>query len=458
VEKKGLITNRIASSAVRHALEIVAVAGLIVGCAYAPPDAPGSGAASKVPPNSASSQAASAPGATASTAAGPASAGAAPGATAAAPAPPPPPPPPVVSFDEAVANAAHKVFSSAPTPEGQPALVVIDPLVDGMTGYQSKATQTIQDRIVGVVKKEFPQYAVQSVTPESLKRQPRVLVGTFTPVNADMKTAGQREAYRFCLVMGDLQTGKVVAKAVQRARIGDVDSTPSAFFADSPVWTSDPSIDAYVATCQASKVGDPIKPAYMDGLLAAALVNEAGMAYEEGHYAEARDLYLTARKTPAGDQLRVYNGLYLCATKLGNAEQAEVAFRDLVDYGLRKKKLAVKFLFRPGSVRFASDNKFSGVYGMWLQQIALQTNTSQSCLQVTGHTSPTGPAQLNDSLSLLRAEYIQSQLESDQPALKKRTVAAGAGSRENLIGTGRDDATDVLDRRVELKPIEPCST
>jgi outer membrane protein OmpA-like peptidoglycan-associated protein len=363
-----------------------------------------------------------------------------------------------VSFDEAVANAAHKVFSSAPTPEGQPALVVIDPLVDGMTGYQSKATQTIQDRIVDVVKKEFPQYAVQSVTPESLKRQPRVLVGTFTPVNADMKTAGQREAYRFCLVMGDLQTGKVVAKAVQRARIGDVDSTPSAFFTDSPVWTSDPSIDAYVATCQASKVGDPIKPAYMDGLLAAALVNEAGMAYEEGHYAEARDLYLTARKTPAGDQLRVYNGLYLCATKLGNAEQAEVAFRDLVDYGLRKKKLAVKFLFRPGSVRFASDNTFSGAYGMWLQQIALQTNTSQSCLQVTGHTSPTGPAQLNDSLSLLRAEYIQSQLESDQPALKKRTVAAGAGSRENLIGTGRDDATDVLDRRVELKPIEPCST
>jgi hypothetical protein len=30
------------------------------------------------------------------------------------------------------------------------------------------------------------------------------------------------------------------------------------------------------------------------------------------------------------------------------------------------------------------------------------------------------------------------------------------GSRENLIGTGRDDASDVLDRRVELKPIEPC--
>jgi hypothetical protein len=64
---------------------------------------------------------------------------------------------------------------------------------------------------------------------------------------------------------------------------------------------------------------------------------------------------------------------------------------------------------------------------------------------------------MNDSLSLLRAEYVQSRLEGDEPPLKKRTVAAGAGSRENLIGTGKDDASDLLDRRVELKPIEHCS-
>ena len=63
---------------------------------------------------------------------------------------------------------------------------------------------------------------------------------------------------------------------------------------------------------------------------------------------------------------------------------------------------------------------------------------------------------MNDSLSLLRAEYVQSRLEGDEPLLKKRTVAFGVGSRENLIGTGRDDASDMLDRRVEFKPIEPC--
>ena len=87
----------------------------------------------------------------------------------------------------------------------------------------------------------------------------------FTPVNAQMKTTGEREAYRFCLVMADLKTGKIVAKSVARARIADADSTPTAAFGDSPVWTDDPNVQAYIATCQASKVGDAIRPSKYSG-------------------------------------------------------------------------------------------------------------------------------------------------------------------------------------------------
>jgi outer membrane protein OmpA-like peptidoglycan-associated protein len=378
-------------------------------------------------------------------------------AVAPPPAPTPPPLPPVMPFAEAVDFAAHAVLHNAPAPDGTPATVVIDPLIDGMTGYQSKATRSIQDRILAMAKNEFPQYAVRPLDPDALRRQPRIMVGTFTPVTAKMQTSGgEREYFRFCLVMGDLKTGKVIAKQVVRVPIVEADSTPTAVFADSPVWTEDPSVKAYIATCQASKVGDPIKPEYFEGLLAAALVAEASEAYDEGHYAEALDLFTTARKTPAGDQLRVYNGIYLSLGKLGRTTQAAAAFGDLVDYGIRTKRLAVKILFRPGSVRFAGDTAFSVNYDSWLQQIANHAVSTKTCLQVVGHTSPTGPAAMNDSLSLLRAEYVQSRLEGDEPSLKKRTVAFGVGSRENLIGTGRDDASDMLDRRVEFKPIEPC--
>jgi len=369
---------------------------------------------------------------------------------------PPPQPPPVISFDEAVAKTARSVFAAA-APQAGIAVVLIDPLVDGVTGYQSTATQSIQHSITEIAKKDFPHYAVQRITPESVKLQPRVLIGTFTPVNAQMKTAGERNAYRFCLVMGDLKTGRIIAKSVARSRLEDADVTPTAAFGDSPVWTDDPSLHAYVAACQGSNVGDPIKAEYYDGLLAAAVLSEAADAYDERRYAEALGLYSLAGKSAAGDQLRVYNGIYLCLAKLGRSAAAAAAFGDLVDYGLRKKRLAVKFLFRPDSIRLVADNQLSAGYSMWLQQIASRAASSKACLEITGHTSPSGPAAINDRLSFLRAEYIQNRLEEDEPSLKKRTVATGAGSRENLVGTGRDDATDALDRRVELKPIEPCS-
>jgi outer membrane protein OmpA-like peptidoglycan-associated protein len=366
------------------------------------------------------------------------------------------PPPPLLSFDAAVGYTTYAVFNGAPAPGSEPIPLVIDPLIDGSTGYRSRATQAIQSQIEGIVKRDFPRYSLQRITSETLRKHARVLVGTFTTVNGEVKPAGDREAFWFCLVLLDLDSGKIVARSVVRVPIRDADPTPTAIFRDSPAWTSDPSVQAYVSNCQGSKVGDPINPAYIDGLLTAALINEAGDDYDAGKYADALDLYRTARKAPAGDQLRVYNGIYLSLFKLGRAGPAADAFRDLVDFGFREHRLAMKFLFRPGSVRFAADSEFSASYDGWIRQIAAQAETGQVCLQIIGHTGAGGPAAMNDSLSLLRAEYVQTRLEDEKPQLKNRTVAAGVGSRETLIGNGRDDASDILDRRVELKPINPC--
>jgi outer membrane protein OmpA-like peptidoglycan-associated protein len=384
------------------------------------------------------------------------------GCTQPAPSPPvaaatPPTPPPVqpVPFPVAVLNAANAVFSAAPV-NGPRQVVVIDPLVNGVTGEQSTATQQIQDSIVALARDKYPQFDIQPFSAATVSKAPYVMVGTFTPVNAQGQTAGTREAYRFCLVMVDLHAGKTVAKGVARARPDGVNATPIGFFRDSPAWTNDPSVKSYIDTCQATKVGDAISQTYLNGILTASIVSEAIGAYDASRYRDALDLYETAVKTPAGNQLRVYNGLYLTNWKLGHRDQAAEAFGRVVDYGLDNNALGVKILFRPGSTGFDTSEQSTGPYDMWLRQIADHSASKRACLQVTGNSSPSGSAALNDQLSQLRAEYVKGRLETDTPALQGHVIATGVGAKNNLVGTGSDDLSDALDRRVEFKVIPTC--
>lgn len=361
-------------------------------------------------------------------------------------------------FDDAVVSATNAVLSAAPVRGGGARqAVVIDPLVDGVTGDQSAATQRIGTRIVQVAQERYPQFDIQPFSSAAVARGPYALMGTFTPVNARGQTTGARDSLRFCLIMADLQSNRVVAKRVTRALPGGVDTTPTTFFRDSPAWTDDASIRSYVESCQATRVGDPVSPTYLTGILAAAIVAQAIDAYAAGRYAEAIGLYQDAQRTNAGDQLRVHNGLYLTNWKLGRRQEAEAAFGQLVDYSLRNRRLAVKLLFRPGSTGLVSQDGSTGPYDMWLRQIAAGAAQRNTCLQVTGHTSRSGAAALNERLSLLRAEFVKSRLETDAPQLRGKLIAAGAGTKENMVGTGADDATDALDRRVEFTVLNSCT-
>lgn len=372
------------------------------------------------------------------------------------PAPPAPPPPPApVAFDQAVLNAGNAVLAQASAAAGQ-RTVVIDPLVNGVTGEQSASTKALGSRLAALVREHYPLLNVQPFTSATVAEAPLVMVGTFTPVNALNQPAGAREAYRFCLVVADLKTGKTVAKSVARALPAGVDPTPTKAFADSPAWTDDPAIKGYIGTCQATKVGDPIPAIYLNGIITAAMLNQAMEAYDSGRYAEALQLYGSARSTPAGGQLRTYNGLYLTRVKLGDRAGAGAAFGELTDYSLRNNRLALKLLFRPGSTAFVAGPQGSGTYDMWLREIATHGARLGTCLQATGHTSPSGSAVMNERLSVLRAEYVKARLEEDAPDLRGKVVAAGRGGAEPMIGTGADDATDVLDRRVEFKVIPAC--
>jgi outer membrane protein OmpA-like peptidoglycan-associated protein len=367
-------------------------------------------------------------------------------------------PAPGQPFDKAVVQAADKLFASAAaaeagSPPGVPQPLVIDPLIDEATGFRSAATRSMESQIVDLVRTKHPQFEVQELTSETLAQEPLVLLGSLAGVPADGTSVGRPEVYRIWLVLADLKSGRIVAKGAARAAREGVDLTPAAFDRESPGWVRDRYVGGYLATC-GGKVGDPIDPAYLEGIQTAAVVRAATDAYEAGRYEEALDLYTQASKTAAGDQLRVHNGLYLANWQLGRREQAAEAFSGLVDYGLRHDRLAIRFLFKPGTATFWPP-ELAKPYPMWLEQLAKGTANSSACLEVTGHTSPTGPTALNERLSLRRAEYVIYRLQGEAPQLGGRMIANAMGSRENIVGTGRDDVTDAIDRRVEFRAL-PC--
>jgi outer membrane protein OmpA-like peptidoglycan-associated protein len=371
--------------------------------------------------------------------------------------PAPPPPPTPMPFDAALVKAASDLFSKANL-DGAPdkLTLVIDPLIDGVTGAQSNATHLEEKRITELVKSSYPRFQVARFSAETIAQAPVVLIGTFTAVNNAGVASGAKDAYRICLALADMRTRTIISKGVSRALPAGIDPTPTAFFADSPVFAKDASTDSYVKTCQGTKVGDNVDQVYADRIVVASLVNDGIQAYDEGRYRDALDVYQSALKTPGGEQLRVFNGIYLANYKLHRSRAAMNAFGKVVDYGLKGDKLAVKFLFRPGSTQFASERSIRAPYGSWLETIAERTSANKGCLEVIGHTSATGLPAVNDRLSGLRADYIKDRLEGEQGALRGRLVSAGKGSREMIVGTGRDDPSDSLDRRVELKVIQ-CS-
>ena len=378
-------------------------------------------------------------------------------ATTAVPPPtaPPPAPPPILPFEDAVLSAANNLLGkSQVAADGARHVVLIDPLIDGVTGAQTNASRAMGERIVALIRERYPQYDVQPFSAANVAKSPLVLVGTLTGVNAERKTEGDREAFRICLALADLKTGKLVGKGLAFAKPEGVDPTPTAFFRDAPAWVEDPATLGYIRTCQGTRAGDPIHPLYVDRITTGALISEAIDAYSAGRYKDALALYQTAFDAPAGKQLRVYSGLYLSNWRLGKRDAAALAFGQIVDQGLDSKRLGVKFLFRPGSTALPSDTGASSVpYGIWLRTLAANASKRQSCLEVVGHSSATGPATVNERLSLLRAEYVRGQLDRSSPGLGRRLTASGVGSRETMVGNRRDDTSDALDRRVEFKVI-----
>jgi hypothetical protein len=356
-------------------------------------------------------------------------------------------------FDEAAAVATDQLVAQVAMLPAFLALgargIVHDPTLDAGNGQQTATTQRLDAAIAAHIARRHAAFEVLPFRPAHLAKSKYLLASTMA-----RDTAAPVPTQRIELALVEIDGGTVVARASVRARDDGLDHAPLAYYRDSPVLVKDRVIDGYIATAttQRGQRGDAY---YLERIAVASVVNEATELYNQARYREALGEYRSALAGPAGEQLRVLNGIYLANARLGNAADAEAAFGRVVAMGIAYRQLSVKFLFNPGTIAFWVDPRLNTPYPMWLRQIARETMQAQACMDIVGHTSKSGRPAPNEALSLRRAAEIRRRLVAEAPALSKRTNIVGMGFRETLIGSGTDDALDVLDRRVEFRVI-PC--
>ncbi len=434
----------------------VAALALLAGCTA--PGVPGGPASGSAPVQPATTAAATSP-APVQPAARPADAprattAATPAATAAANnnfvAPDP------IPFEGAVARAGQDLFAQARAQlGGENRALVVDPLIDANTGGQTVSTARMGTQLESIVKTRYNGWSVKPLTRQALAEKPLLLIGTLTPVTVERSVDTQPDAYRVWLTLIDLRTGRVIAKQIDRATVGSVNAEPLPYYRDSPTWHKDKTVMGYINSCQINtKIGDPADPEYLARLPGAAVINEAILAYGDGKIPQANKLYKEAEPLADPGDLRVLNGLYLTSWQLGQREAATQAFGKLVDSGLESKRLPVKMLFQPGRTSFNQVGDLQQQYQIWLTSLAQQTGKAAACVRIVGHTSRTGSARANETLSRQRAEAVQKMLEQRNRSLSTRLTAAGVGSKEALVGLGTDDQRDALDRRVEFRVVD----
>jgi outer membrane protein OmpA-like peptidoglycan-associated protein len=325
--------------------------------------------------------------------------------------------------------------------------VVVDRFVDSQTGQVNVAYRRIAERVPEVMTKKLTNFSFRQMQGKDIAGADYVLAGSVS-----LESHGEKNKdYRIFASVTDLKSGMVVANArVWLRATKDLEVAAEAVYSESPMFLADRSTAALVTTTK-TLPGAQADSAYIAQLTTNALLNEAETAYNRGELPLATQMYNDAALRPDGQVMRTYSGLYLVHQRTGNPKGAERAFSDLVGLGLVAQQISVKFLFKVGSTSFMEDMKQSNQYAMWLRQIANQIASRKVCLEVSGHTSRSGSESFNERLSLQRAELIARTLIQHEPSLQNRLKAVGRGFRDNVIGTGSDDARDTIDRRVDFK-------
>lgn len=327
----------------------------------------------------------------------------------------------------------------------EPIRVVLDPFYGAETGQVLRVSRRIETLLLAAAGTNL---SVGPMTPANVREADYALNGVIDRAEYRVADAASAEPYwRLRAVVVDLRDGAIAGQADAWVADRDLDVRPIAMHADSPVFFNNLS--------RKPRSGRE----YVDGLQAGALLAEAEVLYGRGDYAGAAALLRRIVASDAGPILKAWSGLYAAYRKLGDDAAMVEAFDRLVAVSVeRYAVLTIKFLFQVNSTEFWPDPELRRQYAIWLERLgAYFREHPEPCLIIEGHCSRTGPETFNERLSLDRAQGIQRRLTPFFPAAESRTQAEGRGYSETILGTGTDDARDMIDRRVAFEIVD-CDT
>ena len=98
-----------------------------------------------------------------------------------------------------------------------------------------------------IVREQFPAFEVREFSSANVAKAPIVLVGTFTGIQLDNTTVGCRRPIASALPWPTWPPTRSSPGSCAGAA-GRYQTTPTPYFADTPVWVKDAAVDAYIKT------------------------------------------------------------------------------------------------------------------------------------------------------------------------------------------------------------------
>lgn len=322
--------------------------------------------------------------------------------------------------------------------------LALEPLVEYETGYMLKVNTLLSAIMAQAFQEKFRFLGL--LEPERIEQTDYIMTAVASIQKNTEANIGISDIYAtvYKRLEGDIIAGShVIVRAL--------DTTPLEIYEKSPIFLrgNDGKLQHEVARLIPGK---KVPTTYQKEMKTRSFLSK-GVSLHKNSPEKAKTYFDEALSESDRPRLDVLSMNFVAYFEMGFHKQAEVLFSKIVKQSIKEtQKLESKIMFGVNSFRPVNYETTDILYGIYLRQVAsyLTSHPSDCSLKIVGHSSRSGKDEYNIKLSGARARWIKRALVKEESSLNNRIDTKGKGFHENIIGTGADDITDQVDRRVEF--------